>query len=43
MKRKTRKDECGCVGDGGEIEDERERMNVDVSEMAVKQKTTDIG
>ena len=28
--RRQRKDECGCGGDEGETEDNRERMNMDV-------------
>ena len=36
-------DEFGCVGDGCETEDDRYRMNVDVAEMGVKQKTTEKG
>ena len=43
-RRLQRKDEygCGVDGDRGETEDDRDMMNVDVSEMGVKQKTTEI-
>ena len=43
VKQKTiEKGECGCgEKNGGETEDDREMMNVDVSEVRVKQKTTE--
>ena len=34
---------CGCVGDGGETENDTEGTNVDVAEMGVKEKTTEKG
>ena len=41
--RRQRKDECGYGGDGGETENERERMIVDMAEMEVKHKTKEKG
>ena len=41
--RRQRKDECGYGGDGSKTEDDRERMNVDVADMVLKQKTKEKG
>ena len=42
-RRRQRGDECGRGGDVGDIEDGRARMNIDVTEIGVKQKTTERG
>ena len=40
-RRRQRKDDNGCGGDGGEREDDRESMNTVRSEMGVKWNTTE--